>query len=207
MLKFKKLVVLTVLITTLLFLSGVIMAQSPPGNPNPGFEFPGQGEFPGYYNPFLPGEGDNNPGQGGPPLDNPGQGNGPGNGSDYGYFDLDKEAYIYQNGDYNQGSIYQNSRHQALIKQIGENNSGNINQYGEGNFAAIKQYGSDNVGEIDQNGYANLALIGQLGMANQGFISQNGNENTALILQVGDNNQANIEQNGDNLGLEVMLGL
>lgn len=206
MLKLKNHLVLIVLITALLFLSGVIAAQSPPGNPDVGFEFPGQGEFPGNYNPFLPG-GNDNPGEGGPPGDNPGQGNGPGNGSDYGYFDLDKEAYIYQNGDYNQGSIYQNGRHQALVKQIGDNNNGNINQYGDGNFAALKQYGTDNDGEINQNGFANQAFIGQWGHANQGSINQNGDQNSALILQVGDNNQASIEQNGNDLDLEVMLGL
>ncbi|MFW6001410.1 MAG: hypothetical protein ACOCQE_03470 [Halanaerobium sp.] len=197
MLKFKKVIIFTVLITALIYFSGVIMAQSPPGNPDPGFEFPGRGDFNGNYNPFLPDNGNSNPGQV----------SGPGNDFDYAYLDLNKEAYIYQNGDYNQGSIYQNGRHQALIKQYGENNDANINQLGEDNFAAIKQYGTDNDAEIVQDGFSNFAVVGQFGLANQGYINQKGDNNTAAILQIGDNNQASIEQQGSGLDIEVMIGL
>jgi hypothetical protein len=192
-----KLIILAVMMTAVMILSGIALAQAPPGNPEVEFEYPGQGDFNGNYNPFL-NEGDN-----------PGQENGAGGeaGPGFGYFEMSQEAYIYQYGSHNQGTIYQNGTHRAGIKQFGSSNTAEINQHGENNLALIKQFGSDNINNIDQDGFNNMAFSVQYGQNNLSQIRQNGDHNTAGILQVGDNNQANIEQDGNGLSLEVMLGI
>ncbi|TDO91276.1 curlin associated repeat protein [Halanaerobium saccharolyticum] len=198
MLDNNKLIILAVIMTAVMILSGIALAQAPPGNPEVEFEYPGQGEFNGSYNPFLD-EGEDNPGQ-----DN-GSGGEAGPGS--GYFEMDQEAYIYQYGSHNQGAIYQSGRNRAGIKQFGSSNTAEINQHGENNIALIKQFGSDNINDIDQDGFNNMAFSAQYGQNNSSQITQNGDHNTAGVLQIGDNNQANIEQYGNGLDLEVMLGL
>ncbi|MEC9490291.1 MAG: hypothetical protein UMU04_05030 [Halanaerobiales bacterium] len=198
MLDNNKLIILAVMMTAVMILSGIALAQAPPGNPEVEFEYPGQGEFNGNYNPFLTG-GEDNSGQ-----DNASGGE---TGPDSGYFEMDQDAYIYQFGSHNKGTIYQNGTHRAGIKQFGSSNTAEINQHGENNLALIKQFGSDNINDINQDGFNNMAFSAQYGHNNLSQIDQNGDHNTAGVLQIGDNNQADIEQHGNGLSLEVMLGL
>ncbi|MFW5790520.1 MAG: hypothetical protein ACOCWE_04660, partial [Bacillota bacterium] len=159
----------------------------------PGFEFPGEGEFPGQLNPFLPGEpGNDNPGNGEP-------------GDDYHWdYDFEPIAFIYQEGNDNDGRIDQHGEgNWAGIKQFGDHNNSAIDQYGDNNFAKAVQFGTGNDSNIEQDGYKNKAGIGQSGYDNEADIKQTGDYNKALITQMGSNNSASIEQNGNGLNLDI----
>ncbi|MFW5987987.1 MAG: hypothetical protein ACOCQA_00950 [bacterium] len=187
--------IIAALILVIFFLSGLVFAQSPPGNPDVGFEFPGQGEFRGHYNPFLSGNGNNS-----------NQGNGQNNNWDDQYFGLDKGAYIYQYGNYNDGKIEHHESNFALIKQCLWANEGEIYQDGSDNYAFVVQKGVSNQGNLKQIGADNLALIGQIGINNKGCIDQNGNSNTAAIMQLGNDHDYTIIQDGNETKIELMFG-
>jgi len=179
-----------------------LVDEIPPGivgpGGGPGFEFPGEGEFPGRLNPFIPGDpGEDDPGNGKPGKGDPGD--------DYHWdYDFEPIAFIYQVGDDNYGRIDQHGAgNWAGIKQLGDHNDSSIDQYGDDNFAGVIQFGHGNDSSIKQDGYRNFAGIGQFGYDNNADIEQIGNYNKALITQNGNNNQASIEQNGNGLDLDI----
>lgn len=109
------------------------------------------------------------------------------------------------------------------IKQLGNENTANINQQGENNFTRIQQYGDKNLTNIRQQGNNNFSQVFQRGNENDavikqdknerwtdngyglrfGFIVQNGKENNAYIVQQGLINLAAIGQFGNENTAEI----
>lgn len=89
---------------------------------------------------------------------------------------------------------------QVIIKQnnfIGIGNKAKVNQNGTSNQALISQMGGNNTGLITQNGNNNSATLQQWGVNHEGAILQQGNDNTAYLTQLGSNNENAITQTGD----------
>jgi len=95
-------------------------------------------------------------------------------------------------------------RNQAIIQQVGNNNTAEVSQQyiGNGmNSAILRQSGNNNMGIIQQIGaYLNTTLL-QIGNNNNAELSSSGQNISQLVQQTGNRNSinTNFENNGNNL--------
>jgi len=101
------------------------------------------------------------------------------------------EAYIYQTGDFNQGTIHQQaSLSWAQIYQLGSDNEAYTYQSGESNWTLQAQIGSTNRAWAGLAGSSNSVLQTQLGDGNLLFAWQSGSNNVLIQNQIGSDNAA-----------------
>ena len=157
----------------------------PPGiirsGEGPSIQFPGQGEFPGFLNPFKELDIEEN--------------------------DIYSGAFIHQIGYKNTGIINQEGQNNlASIYQEGDENIGDIEQLGINNIASINQIGSYNIGKIEQTGNGNLAIIDQEADDCFAEIKQTGNNNEAEIYQDEDDEDEIIQNGNGNSTFADIIG-
>lgn len=94
-------------------------------------------------------------------------------------------AYIQQLGNFNTGSINQDVEDGVGAIVYGASNTGVIYQIGDENYAEIQQKGTGNQATIEQDGYRNFGSVTQNGAGSSLYLSQAGDYNSYVMSQTG----------------------
>jgi len=120
-----------------------------------------------------------------------------------------EEAFLKQlESTANSLSLQENpdSRNNAQIQQVGNNNNATINQTLNGikvpgNVAELIQNGDINIALLTQTGYGNNLILNQTGNGNEFEAIVTGNNNSSLIDQIGNDNYINQNLIGNDMAL------